>query len=141
MGEGIPEKCGSDITRPFQGLKRESIRYLGTEKLAGQEVYLFEATPSDTKGMEQTQFTPSRVKLWVGTDNGVLFKMAAYDRQGQEMLSQSFSAIELDVSVADSLFVFTPPEGIQVVDMTEATVNTLKSMKCQKQRGRCGIAE
>ena len=34
LGERIPEECGSDITRSFQDLKRESIHCLETRRLS-----------------------------------------------------------------------------------------------------------
>jgi len=88
--------------------------------------------------MEQTEFAHTRVKLWGGSDSAILLKIATYDRQGQKLLSQSFTYIELDLSGPGSLFAFTQPEGIQVVDMTEATAIILKSMSCQERSGGPG---
>ena len=46
-------------------------------------------------------------------------------------MTQSYSNIQTNVEMDDSLFEFTPPEGAQIMDMTEPTINMMKQMKAQ----------
>ncbi len=64
-----------------------------------------------------------------GAEDGVVRKMIMFNEEGKEMMSQSYTNIQLNIEVADSQFEFTPPEGIQTVDMTEGTINMMKEMK------------
>jgi len=38
----------------------------------------------------------------------------------------AYTNIEVNTKIADSLFEFTPPEGVQVTDMTERTIKMIK---------------
>lgn len=137
LGKEMPDKLGSDISKPFSGLKSESIRYVGTEKLNGEDAYVFEGLPSEQPQVE-TPFMPSKIKLWVGVKDGLLHKITMYGKEGKEMMSQSFRAIEVNIPIDDSVFVFTPPEGTQIVDMTEGTLNIMRAMKTKKtEEGEC----
>ncbi|MCD5401927.1 hypothetical protein LR013_05005 [candidate division NPL-UPA2 bacterium] len=42
------------------------------------------------------------------------------------MFSQSYTNIEVNIKVADGQFKFTPPEGAQVIDMTDEVLNMMK---------------
>lgn len=68
------------------------------------------------------------MEIWIGADDGVLRKMIMLDKEGKEMMSQSYTNIQLGIEVADSQFEFTPPEGSQVVDMTEGTIGMMKEI-------------
>ena len=118
----------SDIAQPFQGLQSESIRLLRTEEKDGKKVYVLEGTP-DTSELPDFPFKPAKIQIWVGDESGLLQKMVMLDAQGNEMMSQIYENIEVNVDVPAEQFEFTPPEGVQVMDMTEGTINMLKTMK------------
>jgi len=139
VGEYQKEKAGKDITKPFMGIDRESIRYLGKESLDGREVYVFEGKPKGSfRGLKMGEggvSPPARVRVWVGAKDGLLYKEVFYNDKGTEMMSVEFEEVHVNVPIGDEEFSFTPPEGTQVVDMTEGTLNILKALKGAEKEG------
>lgn len=133
VGELQEEKAGKDITKPFAGMERGSIKYLGKENLDGRKVYVFEGKPKPSakggfarmRGMSP----PERMKVWIGVEDGLLYKQVFYNEKGAEMMSMEFGEVQVNIPIRDEEFSFTPPEGVQVVDMTEGTINMLKALK------------
>ena len=126
--QGVGKQMAGDISKPFQVFQRESISYIRTGKMDGGKVYVFQGVPK-TAEMQQTPFAPAKMEMWIGVDDGLLRKMIMFNEKGKETMSQSYTNIELNMEVADSQFEFTPPEGVQVTDMTEGTLNMIKQMK------------
>jgi outer membrane lipoprotein-sorting protein len=119
---------GNDLTRPFASLPEKNIEQGRTERLAGIEVHVFEGTPA-MPNLPQIPFKPAKVKIWVGTEDGLLRKSIMFDADGKEMMSQAYDNIEVNVEISEETFQFTPPDGVQVVDMTDGVLNMLKTMK------------
>jgi outer membrane lipoprotein-sorting protein len=124
------EKAGqntSDITQPFQGLQPESIKLVDTKELDGRKVYVFEGKPQMAE-MPQIPFKPAKIQVWVGDETGLLRKVVMLNEEGNEMMTQAYDNIQLNVEVPEDKFQFTPPEGVQVMELTEGTINMMKSM-------------
>jgi len=120
----------SDLTNPLQMLDKESMKLLRVEDVGGVEVYVFEgAMPKAAQATPQAQmpFMPAKVQVWVAATDGLTRKLVMLDKEGKEAMSQTFSNIVLNKDYPDSQFTFTPPPGAQVMDMTEGTLNMLKS--------------
>ena len=83
------------------------------------------APPAD-KADPTAPLAPAKMELWIGADDGLVRKIVMFDGQGAEMISQSYKNVELNPKVLDKEFEFTPPEGVQVMDMTEQTLNMMK---------------
>jgi len=120
----------TDISKPFQCFQQEGISYVRTEDLDGSKAYVFHGSPGQSQ-MPEMPFTPADMEIWVNADNGLLCKIIMLDKEGKEMMTQSYSNIQTNVEMDDSLFEFTPPEGAQIMDMTEPTINMMKQMKAQ----------
>ncbi|OGV44975.1 MAG: hypothetical protein A2X46_17555 [Lentisphaerae bacterium GWF2_57_35] len=121
--------AGSDAD-PFQALDRSSIKYVGSDELNGEKMDVIEGTlASDKNAMKDMPMMPERAKYWVSIDDGLPRKMVFYGKDGQEMLVQEFSQVEVDPQMDESLFVFTTPEGAQVMDMTEGVINMYNEMQ------------
>jgi len=118
----------ADICKPLQCLQRESISHVRTEEIDGSKVCVFQGLPGKS-GLQKMPFNLAKIETWIGADDGVVRKMIMFNEEGNEMMSQSYTNIQLNIEVADSQFEFTPPEGIQVVDMTEGTIAMMKEMK------------
>ncbi len=119
---------GNDLTQPFAGLAPESIKLVRADKLAGNEVHVFEGVPA-MPNLPQIPFKPAKTEVWVGAEDGLLRKSVMFDADGKEMMSQAYENIEVNVEIPAEKFQFTPPEGIQVMDMTDGVLNMLKMMK------------
>ncbi|MCK4905665.1 outer membrane lipoprotein carrier protein LolA [bacterium] len=123
-GDETKQRNG-DPSNPFQSLKRNSITYIRTEKIDDKNVYLFQGTP-EISGIEDLALVPEKVEIGIYADNGMISKMVMLDKEDKEMMSQYYSNIQLNVKIPDSEFEFTPPEGIQVMDMTDPTIKSMK---------------
>lgn len=132
-----PEQSGtaetSDITKPFEGFAKDSIKYIETKSADGMDVHVFEALPDklgqSPQGKNMPQVLPNKIVLWINADNGLPQKVWMLNEDGSTMMEQTYSNFRLNVPIADSEFEFTPPEGAQVMDMTEATMNMMNQMK------------
>ncbi|MBN1291414.1 MAG: outer membrane lipoprotein carrier protein LolA [Candidatus Latescibacteria bacterium] len=124
----MPEKIGSDLSKAFNGLIDDSTSYVRSDTVDGVKVSVFQGTP-EIKDAPNMPFTPAKIETWVGDNDGLLRKMIMFNDEGKEMMTQSYSNIKINVAVDDSYFEFTPPEGAQVIDMTESSINILKEMK------------
>ncbi len=67
-----------------------------------------------------------------------IFSMGGWDvkraiaNEKQEMFTEEFKNISVNQEMYESLFRFTPPEGVQVIDMTEGALKYLEEMKREK---------
>lgn len=122
------QQASSDITSPFGAFKPDTVKLLGAEELGGVKTEVFEGMPQ-TAELPNMPFKFSKMKIWVGADDGLLRKMVWFDENAKEMMSQTYDNIQTGIDIPASKFEFTPPVGVQVMDMTEGTINMIKSMK------------
>ena len=126
------EQETADICKPLQSLQRESVSHVRTEEIDGSRVCVFQGLPGKT-GLQKMPFAPAKIEMWIGADDGVVRRMIMLNEEGKEMMSQSYTNIQLNIEIADSQFEFTPPEGIQAVDMTEGTISMMTEMKGERE--------
>ena len=126
--KNLGEHQSYDISKPFHGFKQDSLSCLRTDKIDGKKVYVFEGFPRQPE-TAQMKFAPVKTQIWIGADDGIHRKMIMFNDEGKEMMSQSYTNIEVNIKIADSQFEFTPPEGVQIMDMTEGSINMMKEMK------------
>ncbi|MDD5455135.1 MAG: hypothetical protein PHW62_06545, partial [Candidatus Ratteibacteria bacterium] len=115
----------ADPSTPFQSLKRNSISYMRTEKIDGKEVYIFQGTP-EIADVEEMSFVPEKLEIGIYADSGMISKMVMINKEGKEMMSQTYSNIRLNIDIPDSEFEFSAPGGVQVIDITKSTLNMMK---------------
>jgi outer membrane lipoprotein-sorting protein len=127
-GAGGPGGGANDISKPFQGLRPDSIALVRTEDLEGKKAYVFAGVPGEPN-LPKMPFDLAKVEVWIGADDGLVHRVTMLNTQGKEIMSRTYSNIQVNVEAADSLFEFTPPPGVQVMDMTEATLSMMKTMK------------
>lgn len=117
-----------DLSKPFNGMIKDTIKYAGEEELDEKKVSVLEGNPITQPGME---IPFQKFKVWIGAEDGVLRKMAGFSSDGKEVMSQELKNVELNPAFAEDTFHFTPPEGVQVLDMTESIKSMLESMKAK----------
>lgn len=121
-----------DPSDPFQSLNRDSIVYVRTDKIDGKDVHIFKGNPLSS-GTENMPLIPSKLEIGLNADSGMLSRMAMFNKEGKEMMSQHYSNIRLNTNIPDSEFDFTPPEGAQVLDITESTLKMMKQIRGGEQ--------
>ena len=80
----------------------------GTEKLGGNDVYVLKLRPRESGSVKSAQ-------IWVDKDDWLIKKITI--STDESTTTFNVKNIRLDTGVGDSKFTFTPPEGVEVIDM------------------------
>jgi outer membrane lipoprotein-sorting protein len=117
-------------SNPLKGMDAKSLKYYGTETLNDESVYVIEGKlGGEMEKMKSVMPTvPETAKFWISTKDGLPRKLVFHTGTGTEMMSQEFSNVEVNPKLDPALFEFTPPEGVQVTDMTDGVINMLATM-------------
>ena len=133
--EKILSETGNDLTKQnngnlsdsLEGMIPGSISYIKTEKVNGEQTYVFEGKPKVSQ-MNNMPFSLEKMKLWLSVKDGMPRKVVIFDKDGKEIMTQEYSNIKINIDIPDSQFEFNPPEGVQVTDMTDSTIQMMKQM-------------
>ncbi len=110
----------------FASVKPGSVRYLREERLHGETTRLFEAVPEIGVAARRRAALPDRVRAWVGED-GLLRRQTLF--KGSEVLMDAtFRITDTNPHIAPGLFKFNPPSDYHVQDLTESTLESLRSL-------------
>lgn len=121
-----PRKAAETYGKMFK------LEYKGTEKLSEENVYVLEGKLSDemaeqfksmpANGMDiGAMMNAARVKF--GVKDGFQRSLEMLDKDGKAWMTQTYSNIKLNGPIDDAIFTYTPPDGVQVMDMTEMVQN------------------
>ena len=135
--EAFPEQKGfeeSDLTKTLQDIPENALTLDKKEKVDGNEVYVFQVAPEEfqpdmVSPQKKFPMMPERIEMLIYADTGLPYEIRMYGKNNQLFMQQKYTNYKLNVSLPDSEFQFTPPEGAQVMDMTEATINMMKRMQ------------
>lgn len=119
MGQKVAVKAKVDPQRSiepkalFDALHKDfELKLLPEETIDGKKVYVIEGT------LREKGALPVSKMLCCFRHDGVLVKQITHGVDGQPMQTTTFRNIRLDVELDPQRFVFRPPEGVQVMDMT-----------------------
>jgi outer membrane lipoprotein-sorting protein len=107
----------------------DDLVHLGIEQLDAEAAHVFEARPGDQyRGILQGPLSGEllalalgrRVRFWVGTKTGFQHRLRVYDDQQNLVGSLECFAVELDAHIDAARFAFSPPTGVEVIDMNAA---------------------
>ena len=135
--EQNPQHVGTaenaDITKPFKGFPKDKIKYIEKKTIDGIEVHVFEVVPDLPGQTPQAQpmpnMFPGKIVFSINVENGLPVTVTMLAEDGSTITEQSYSNFRINVPIDDSEFEFTPPEGVQVMDMTEGTMNMMRQMQ------------
>jgi outer membrane lipoprotein-sorting protein len=118
----------ADITKPFDGLPKDVIKYIESKETDEGEVYIFEARPDSAGqtpgGAARRQMLPEKVIVWISSETGLPTKTIKIGKSGATMMEKTYSDFQINPVIDDSEFEFTPPADAQVYDLTQAAVTT-----------------
>jgi len=80
----------------------------GTETMGGKDVYVLKLKPREG-GMVKS------ATLWVGKDDWLIKKI--YIQTDESTTTFNVKNIQINPGLSNSKFTFTPPEGVEVIDM------------------------
>ncbi|MCM8779081.1 MAG: outer membrane lipoprotein carrier protein LolA [Candidatus Omnitrophica bacterium] len=123
FGDAYFAYAKEDISRPLKEAKEGSIKYLGKEKFGDKECFVLEAEPK----RDYPRDVPfSRFKVWIDADSGLERKVVFYNDEGKELLIRSYENVFINTPLEDREFEFSPPEGTEIIEMTEETKAYIK---------------
>ncbi len=107
--------------RPFSEAKLETIRFVKRLE-GGPEVLLrFEGEPLPALAALEGAPAPVKgIRVDVAEKDGLLREMVLLDEKGEKILTHRYSQVEVNLPIADDQFIFTPPEGVAVMDFPPA---------------------
>lgn len=80
----------------------------GSENLGGKDVYVLKLSPRENGYVKSA-------KLWVDKDDWLIKKI--FIVTDESTTTYIVKNIQLNLGISDSKFSFTPPEGVEVIDM------------------------
>ena len=93
--------------------ERSDLKLLPDEKVDGMDCHVIEGTPKKAGPMQAT-----KELYYFGKKNGLLVKMVGMGENDKKMMTITFSDVKINPKLDPARFVFTVPEGAQVMDMT-----------------------
>lgn len=130
LGESYFVYVKEDISKPLNEAKEGSVRYLGKEKIGMEECFILEAEPREASSRE-ISFT--RFKVWIDINSGLEKRTVFYNSEGKEILSRSYENILVNIPIENKEFEFSPPEDIEVIDMTDETKRFMEKEKSPQE--------
>ncbi|MBI3318420.1 MAG: outer membrane lipoprotein carrier protein LolA [Candidatus Omnitrophica bacterium] len=102
--------------RPFSEAQAQSLKFTGRSGAGGEAVARFEGIPEPVF-VQGSPVPISSMRLEVGESDGLMRKLVLLNQQGKEVLAQQYREVEVDVEPWKGAFTFTPPEGVEVVEV------------------------
>ena len=100
---------GLDLHREFlqDPATRYSATFRGTETIGGREVYVVHLVPREAASYRSAT-------VWIEPVSSVLLRILVEEENGN-LRSVTLSNVEVDLTVPEGWFAFTPPAGAQVI--------------------------
>ncbi len=110
----------------FEVMKPGTARYVKDERVGAIPTRLFEGVPEIGVQQRRGATLPDHVRAWVGED-GLLRRQILL--KGTEILMEAtFRVTDTNPHIGPGLFRFDPPADYQVQDLTQSTLQTLRSL-------------
>jgi len=134
MGQNQAGMAGqADISHPFKGMSKDAIKYIETKDTEEGRVHVFEAKPDfggqTPPGGPGHEMLPEKIIVWISAETGLPTKNIMIGKNGATMMEQTFTDFQINPAIDDSVFEFTPPQGVQVMDMTQGAMNMMQQMQ------------
>ena len=124
-GRPLPNQAMA-IRDVFEVIKSGTARFLKEEQLHGVKTRLFEGVPEIGMDLRRGAALPERVRAWVGDDG--LLRRQVLMKGDQVLMDATFRITDKNPHIRSGLFKFEPPADYQVQDLTESTLQSLRSL-------------
>ncbi len=100
----------------FEIMRKEfELKLLPDDKLDGKDCYVIEAVPKSA----EVRAVMSRTVTWYDKKTAIGMKSLGYDKDGKVTSTMTVTSCKFDEDIPDDKFVFKPPAGVEVTDMTQ----------------------
>lgn len=103
--------------RPFAEAKPGTVRFIERLGEAGRGRLRFEAEPIPA-AVEAAASAVQKLRIEVSEEDGLARELVLLDPDGNPVLTQRFTKVEVDVPADEKRFLFVPTEGVAVIDVT-----------------------
>jgi len=128
-GTGGMSSQFQDPSKMLEQLDSDTIQLIGEESCDGQLCYLFSGhLPPEARKMGGP-FVPESMKIWVSKADGMARRMEMYQQDGKTLMAFDISNVKINPALTAGDFTFTPPEGVQAMDMTPMLESIIQGMQ------------
>ncbi len=125
FGESYFDYQEPNMCKPFKEVERSTLKFIGTEEVNGENMYVFEAKPSKFQIAQGNLPEGSRVKIWVSTNTGLQHRVSVFDESGKEIIQHEFKDFVINQFINDYEFEFKLPSDSKVTDITDEIKNKM----------------
>lgn len=127
---GLPSPAGGIGGNPMEAIEQMmetfDLTLDGKDTIDGVEVYRLSAEVKDelkdqldpTGQMAQMGVSMESIKMAIGVEDGFPREYSMLATDGTPVMTMTYSNLVLNPDIDPSVFDYTPPEGVQVMDMT-----------------------
>ncbi len=102
--------------RPFAEVQPGTLRFIQWVEEGGERRLRFEAEPLPSM-KEGAPVSVRKLEIEVGERDGLARRLQLLDAQGQPVLTQNFTQVEVNLDLEQNQFLFVPQEGMTVMDL------------------------
>ncbi len=102
--------------QPFAEGQAATFRFVEQMGTGAEALSRFEATPLPAV-VKDSPIPIQTLRVDVGASDGLVRKLSLLDAQGQEVLSQRYQNVEVNVSFPEGTFTFVKPDDVAVEDL------------------------
>jgi outer membrane lipoprotein-sorting protein len=124
-GRPLPNQAMA-IRDVFEVVKPGTVRFVREEAVRGVMTRLFEAVPEAGVDPGPGAALPDRMRAWVGSDG--LLRRQVLMRGDEVLMDARFRITDRNPRIRPGQFRFEPPPDYQVQDLTESTLEALRSL-------------
>ncbi len=118
----------SPMASGLDGMKEDSLRYLGTETVDGVTAHVLEGDLKSPPGMKAMPMAPKSQTVWIDATSGMMRKAEFRNADGAPMMTQEFVRVQTDPDwEGGDPFTLNLPEDVQRVDMTQMVLSMMQS--------------
>jgi len=99
------------------------LKLTGEDSIEGKKVYVLEGgfnpEAKDTPKTQDLQENAASIKIFVGEEDLALRRMITTGKDGKQTIQMDVTNIKMNEEIEPATFVYTPPAGTRVMDMTK----------------------
>ncbi|MDW7774761.1 MAG: outer membrane lipoprotein carrier protein LolA [Methanosarcinales archaeon] len=100
-------------------IEKSNISYKGTETIGEHHTYVIEAIPEEPYNENYySSMDDHKIRVWIDTESWIIQKMVSYDEENNSLSKIESIDTKFDIGILDAEFIFEPPEGVEIDDMT-----------------------
>ncbi len=97
--------------------KRGEVTVMPDEEVNGVDAYVLQVKVTEHNSSEQIK--PDTIKAYIAKDSGIPVRTVMYDAGGSPLMTANYTDIKVNPELDPKRFEYTPPPGVEVIDLSE----------------------